>query len=287
MSRFEDTLARLPRLGVGISAEPDSARTGADAVRLRENEPGLVHFLEYGTDLARGLDDQVRRWAALGLPVTYHFLDLNLVERIDVDAVWLARTCARAREVGAVWLCGDGGLWHFGPRERGHEILMPPILCRESADEMAESIQRVEHATGMAVLPENPPAPFYVGELHILDYFARVSDRAGCGLLLDCAHLAMFQRLGGHRPLDGLDGFPLDRVVEVHVAGGTPVEIDGYAVVEDSHVPEPLPETWAIAEHVVARARNLRALVYECEKNAPEECLDNFRRLNRLFPARP
>src|SRR5437773_3305052 len=33
----------------------------------------------------------------------------------------LRRTAARARETGAAWLCGDGGLWHVGARERGHE----------------------------------------------------------------------------------------------------------------------------------------------------------------------
>ena len=84
MSSFEQRLARLPRLGVGISAEPDSARAGTDAVHLREEAPGLVHFLEYGTDVVRGLDEHVRRWAGLGLPTTYHFLDLNLAEREDV-----------------------------------------------------------------------------------------------------------------------------------------------------------------------------------------------------------
>src|SRR5262245_686219 len=186
----------LPRLGVGISTEPGSAAAGGvDAVRLREEFTELVHFLEYGTDLARGLDEHVRRWAALGLPTTYHFLDVNLAEREDADEVWIARTVAAARTVGARWLCGDGGFWHFGPRERGHELLLPPILGKESADEMAESIARIEARSGMVVLPENPPAVLYVGELDILEYFARVSERADCGLLLDCAHLAMFQRL--------------------------------------------------------------------------------------------
>src|SRR5439155_3842072 len=105
-----DRLARVPRLGVGISAEPDSARAGTDAVRLREAVPELVQFLEYGTDLVRGLDQHVQRWVARGWPTTYHFLDLNLTEREDVDPVWLARTAARARQIGAAWLCGDGGL---------------------------------------------------------------------------------------------------------------------------------------------------------------------------------
>jgi len=273
----------LPRLGVGISAEFESARQGIDALALREAEPGLIDFLEYGCDLARGLDDHARRWAAAGLPATYHFLDLNLTEPNDADPGWLAATGALARELGAAWLCGDGGLWHFGPRDRGHETLLPPVLTRDSAAEMAEAIRRVADATGMAVLPENPPAPIYLGDLHILDYFALVAERSGGGLLLDCAHLAIFQRVMRHPPLTALDGFPMDKVVEVHVAGGVERDQDGFAWVEDDHQPEPLPDTWQIFEHVAARAPNLRAVVYECEKNPPGEVTDNFRRIRQML----
>lgn len=278
-------LASLPRLGVGISAEFDSARSGIDAVRLVEEAPGTIDFLEYGGDLARGLDDHVRRWVASGLPTTYHFLDVNLEQREDADPDWIAKTSELARAIGAAWLCGDGGLWHFGPRDRGHQTLLPPILCRESADEMADSIVRIQEETGFAVLPENPPATIYLGELHILDYFARVAERTGGGLLLDCAHLAIFQRLRGHEPLTGLDAFPLDRVVELHVAGGSLRETDGFRWIDDDHSPEPLPDTWRIAEHVVARAPNLKAIVYECERNSVETVLDNFARLRKLWEA--
>jgi uncharacterized protein (UPF0276 family) len=283
-------LAKLPRLGVGISAEFDSARAGIDAVAFHDAHPGAIDLLEYGCDLARGLDEHVLRWAGRGLPATYHFLDVNLEERDDPDELWLRDTARLARQMGAAWLCGDGGLWHFGPRDRGHQTLLPPILCAESADEMAEAILRVQRATGLACVPENPPATVYLGDLHILDYFARVSERAdGCGLLLDCAHLAIFQRMRGLAPLAALDGFPLDRVVEMHVAGGTPRDLDGFAWIDDDHSPEPLPDTWAIFEHVAARAPNLKAVIYECERNSVETVLDNFARLRATLgwaPAR-
>jgi uncharacterized protein len=275
--------AGLPRLGVGISAEFESARRGIDALALRDAEPGLIDFLEYGCDLARGLDDHARRWAAAGLPATYHFLDLNLTERDDADDAWLAATGGLARELGAAWLCGDGGLWHFGPRDRGHETLLPPVLTSDSAAEMAEAIRRVSEATGMTVLPENPPAPIYLGDLHILDYFALVAEGSGGGLLLDCAHLAIFQRMMGHAPLTGLDGFPLDRVVEMHVAGGVVRDSDGFAWIDDDHQPEPLADTWEIFEHVAAGAPNLKAVVYECEKNPAAEVVDNFRRIRAML----
>jgi uncharacterized protein len=278
-------LASLPHLGVGLSAEPGSSVTGIDASELDAAHPGLVHFLEYGSDLDRGLDDHVRRWAQSGRPTTYHFLDVNLEEPEDVDARWLDETTRAAREIGAAWLCGDAGLWHFGTRDRGHQLLLPPVLTRESADAVAESIGLIQSATGFAVLPENPPGAFFLGDLHILDYFARVADRAGCGLLLDCAHLAMFQRLRGLAPTAGLDGFPLDRVIELHIAGGTVVDVDGLELIEDAHDPEPLPDTWQILEAVLPRAPNVKAIVYECEKNPPDAVVANFRRLNRMFPS--
>lgn len=278
-------LASLPRLGVGISAEPGSAAHGIDAVALAGAHRGLLHFVEYGSDVARGVDEHVRRWVAGGGATTYHFLDLNLEDPADADDDWLRATGAAAREIGAAWLCGDAGLWHFGARERGTQMLLPPILTRDSADACAESIHTIEAATGMRLLPENPPGAFFVGDLHILDYFARVADQSGCGLLLDCAHLAMFQRLRGLPATAGLDGFPLDRVVELHVAGGAPVDVEGLALVDDAHGPEPLPDTWQIVEAVLPRASNLRAIVYECEKNPVDEVLGNFARLNRMFPS--
>lgn len=286
MEPLEKRLARLPRLGVGIPTEPDGARTGGiDAIAFRDEHPGLVHFLEYGSDLFRGVDEHARRWTAAGLPTTYHFLDVNLEEREDVDDEWLAGTAALAREIGAAWLCGDAGLWHFGPRDRGQQILLPPVLTRESAIEVAEGVRRVEEVTGFVCLPENPPSHFYVGDMHILDYFAEVSARASCGLLLDCAHLAIFQRLRGLPPLAALDGFPLDRVVELHVAGGTPIDVEGLALVEDDHSPEPLADTFEILDHVLARAPNLKAIIFECEKNSPASVVPVFTALNERFPS--
>ena len=149
---------------------------------------------------------------------------------------------------------------------------------------MAEAIARVEAATGMACLPENPPAPLYLGDLHILDYFAIVAGQTGGGLLVDCAHLAIYQRATGRAPLDGLDGFPLDRVVELHVAGGSERDADGFAWVDDDHQPEPLADTWLLFEHIAARAPNLKAVVYECERNPPAAVIDNFRRIRATWP---
>jgi uncharacterized protein (UPF0276 family) len=283
---FAQRIAALPRLGVGISCEFTGTERGAgiDAVALNQAWPELVHFLEVGADTARGLDEMMLRWGRSGLPATYHFLDLNLAELGDLDQPWLEQTLAQARAVGALWLCGDAGYWHLGPRERSHELLLPPILSREAAEEMAQAVRQLQTRAGMLVLPENPPAVAYIGPLHLLEFFALVCEQADCGMLLDCAHLAVYQKMCGHAPLAGLDDFPLERIVEIHVAGGAHRDHEGFGWVEDSHSPEVLPETWQITERIIDGASNLKAVVFEAEHNAPAEIHGGFERLNQLFP---
>lgn len=283
---FAERVASLPRLGVGVSTEFGAGGQDAlDVVALRREHPDWVRFLEVGADLERGIDAPARAWVAAGWPTTYHFLDVNLEEGEDLTPDWIAETAALAASIDAAWLCGDAGLWHLGPRDRGHGVLQPPILCAESARELAGNVRRLREASGFEVLPENPPAHVYLGDLHLLDYFARVAEEADCGLLLDVAHLAIYQRVTGHAPLDGLDGFPLGRVVELHVAGGTEFAHGGRRFVDDDHAAEPLPDTWAILETVLPRARHLRAIVYECERNPQSAVERNFARLAEWLPA--
>jgi uncharacterized protein (UPF0276 family) len=277
----------LPYMGVGISGEY-GVRPTIDPTAFDAEHPGLIHVVEFGTDTDRGVDPVILRWADAGGRVTYHFLDVNFEELEDMDEAWMEETASFARRLGSPWLCGDSGMWHFGPRDRGHGLLLPPVLTRDSARRTAESIALLQERTGLPVFPENPPSLYYLGDLHVLEYFARVSEEAGCGFLLDAAHLAIFQKARGLPPTAGLDGFPLDRIVEMHIAGGgDKVTPDGYRYIDDDHRAEIHADTWEIVEHVVPRAPRLKALIYECEHNDPALTIDTFHRLNAMFPAAP
>jgi uncharacterized protein (UPF0276 family) len=278
---FLDRVSALPRLGLGISTEYGARRqAGAlDPRALRAEHPDLARFLEVGVEVASGLDDDARAWVADGGATTYHFLDVNLDEPADFDARWLAAVRETAAALRPAWMCGDAGLWHFGTRDRGHMLLLPPVLVPESVGPMAEGIASLREATGLEVLPENPPGAIFVGPLHVLEFFARLSEAADTGLLLDCAHLAMFQRARGLPWNAGFDGFGWDRVIELHVAGGSERAVEGLGFVEDDHGAHVLPDTWAIFEEAVRRATNLRAVVVECERNPIPAVLPLLRRV--------
>jgi uncharacterized protein len=285
--RFAERVRSLPHLGLGVSTEygAGDAAGALDVLALHDAHPEYARFLEIGVETAKGLDRQAAAWVGRGLPTTYHYLDVNLDEPEDFDDEWLADVRAVAAALRPAWLCGDAGMWHLGRRERGHMLLLPPVLTRDAADAMADGIVRLREATGFEVLPENPPGQIYLGDLHLLDFFARVVDRADTGMLLDCAHLAIYERLVGEPPGTGLDAFPRDRIVELHVAGGSERRHDGFAWVEDDHTPAVLADTWTIVERVVPAAPELRAVVFECERNPLASSLDGFARLAALIAA--
>ena len=282
---FLERVRALPRLGLGISTEHGARHEGLDILALRRARPDLLQFLEIGADLERGVDEDARAWIAAGLPTTYHFLDVNLEEPEDLDEAWLRDAAALARKCGAAWMCGDAGLWHVGPRDRGHGTLMPPVLTPASAASVGESAARLREASGLEVLPENPPAHAWLGPLHLLEYFAAAAEHGDTGLVLDVAHVAVFQNARGHAPLDGFDALPFERVVELHVAGGSAFEHGGATFIDDDHGVEVLDATWAILDHVAPRAANLRAIVVEAERNRAEDVVPLFERVRERWGA--
>src|SRR5256885_11597200 len=89
-------------------------------------------------------------------------------------------------------------------------------------------------------------------------FVAAVADGADCGILLDLHNLWANERNGRQPVRDFLDEIPLDRVWEVHVAGG--FEYAGYWL--DAHsgvMPEALLE---LAAEVVPKLPNMHAIIF-------------------------
>lgn len=129
-------------------------------------------------------------------------------------------------------------------------------LVAERADLMARRSGRpflLENAA--CYLPDLPHDPGW-DEATFLTELCRLS---GCGLLLDLFNLHVNCVNFGLDPHGLLSRIPLDRVVEVHLAGGE--EHRGFLL--DSHsavVPEPV---WDLLDHVIVQTPNLAAVVFE------------------------
>ncbi|MGH9651368.1 MAG: multinuclear nonheme iron-dependent oxidase, partial [Terriglobales bacterium] len=81
---------------------------------------------------------------------------------------------------------------------------------------------------GPLLLLELPPLTYFgTGDLPVAEFFRRLAERAACGLVLDVGHLWTVYRYTGEwrrRSVEAfvaefLDAFPLERVVQIHLAG--------------------------------------------------------------------
>jgi uncharacterized protein len=96
-------------------------------------------------------------------------------------------------------------------------------------------------------------------EMDDASFVAAVVRDADCGILLDI-HNVFANSLNGRQQIgEFLTGIPLERVWEIHIAGG--LEMEGYWL--DAHsgaIPEPLLETTV---RLLPRLPNLKALIFE------------------------
>jgi uncharacterized protein (UPF0276 family) len=126
-----------------------------------------------------------------------------------------------------------------------------------SAAEMvrvADRAKRLQDLYGVPLAHEN--AAYYVptpgGDMREADFMAGLVERAGTFLHLDLHNVyANSLNLPGYRVEDYLDALPIDRVIAVHLAGGS--WRDGlYHDWHDSPVPE---RVWEMLEWVLSRVR--------------------------------
>jgi uncharacterized protein (UPF0276 family) len=96
-------------------------------------------------------------------------------------------------------------------------------------------------------------------ELKDGEFFAAIAEEADCGILLDLHNLWVNERNGRERVMDVLESIPLERVWEIHLAGG--MMLGDYYL--DSHSDPISSELLAIATSVIPHLPNLGAMLFE------------------------
>ncbi len=148
-----------------------------------------------------------------------------------------------------------------GGRRIDAGFLLPPAQTWVGVDAAADHIATYHAAAPLPFLIETgvnylQPRP---GELSDGAYIASVAESSDCAILLDLHNLLANERNGREPVSDVLSDLPLERVLEVHVAGG--FEFDGYYL--DAHVGAPDRESLILLADVLPRLPNVRAVTFE------------------------
>lgn len=140
-------------------------------------------------------------------------------------------------------------------------FFLPPRQTMAGVAAAAKAIRRLRDALKVPIAVETGASYLRprTDELPDGEFVAQVLETADCGLLLDL-HNIYCNSVNGRQPLaEFLEQLPLERVWEVHLAGG--FEFEGFYL--DAHsgsIPEPLHR---IVEETIPRLPNLKAIIFE------------------------
>jgi uncharacterized protein (UPF0276 family) len=112
--------------------------------------------------------------------------------------------------------------------------LLPLKLCRENVVRVADRLRAIEDRLGVPMAVENISYYAQPGKMEMpeAEFIASVLEKSGCRLLLDVNNVWVNAQNHGFDALDFIRSLPLDRVLQIHVAGHTRMD-DGLII--DTH----------------------------------------------------
>jgi len=283
----------MNELGVGIVWFPPLAGLVEERgfVDVIEVEPQIFWLPSDGAERYRAGGAEMRALRALPIPKIAHGVGSPVGSPRRPPAAGLARFVRDVAALDAVWASEHLSFARAGGAEGEYNagFLLPPRQTKAAVPEIAATVR--DFAARLDVPFSIETGVNYLrpraDEMHDGAFMAAVAEAADCGILLDL-HNLWCNELNGRQPVaEFLAELPLERVTEVHVAGGE--YRNGYQL--DSHcgaIPGPVLElaaTWLPA------LSGLRALVFEIMPDyVPIFGVDNVRRqieqLRRLWDRR-
>jgi uncharacterized protein (UPF0276 family) len=286
-----------PGLGVGLVYWPTLAplfADGADVVDVLELEPQSLwrKVSQAGTWRYEQDDRLLGQVRALPQPKLIHGVGQPVGGTVPDPVEHLALLRRTVRDMRPAWvsehLSFNRVTGPHGAEQTG--FLLPP---RQSAAGVRVATANID--AFRAAL--NCPVAFETGTNYLRpredempdgEFFGAVCAGADCGILLDLHNLWCNERNGRATIADVVGRLPLERVWEVHVAGGT--VLAGYAL--DAHSGRVHPDLLDVLAGLLPRLPSLGALIFEIlPDHLPATGLDEVARqldqLRAVWTARP
>lgn len=202
-----------------------------------------------------------------GLPVVVHGVELSIGSAHGLNDAYLQMLDSFQKEWPFVWHSEHLGFQTIAADndstlEIGVPLPMPATV--EAVELVAGRSTAIQQRYSVPFLLENPahyfsalPADPEIGNEY--GFLTAFTEKSGCYLLLDLHNLYCNAVNHHFDAREVIDTLPLDRVIEIHVAGGS--WRDGFWMdAHDGRVPEPV---WELLEYVLPSVPNVAGVVFE------------------------
>ena len=243
----------FPHIGHGIGLRPPHYQ----AVLADRPPIDWVEIISENFLVAGGNPRAVLRQVRERMPVVMHGVSLSLGSVDPLDDAYLTSLDALARELEPAWI-SDHLCWSSFGGHTGHD-LWPLPFTEEALAHVAARVSAVQERLRRPILVENVSSylQFAHSTLTEWEFLAALTERTGCGLLLDVNNVFVSAHNHGFQPRAFLEGIPVGRVGQIHLAGHR----DEGTHLLDTHDHPVCDGVWELYAAAVARFGGVATLI--------------------------
>ncbi len=197
-------------------------------------------------------------------PIVMHGVSMSLGSIDPLNLDYLQQVKALAKRTQAKWV-SDHLCW-TGVHQKNMHDLLPLPYTEEALKHVVSKIKQAQDILGRQLLIEN--ASSYVtyasSVLTEWDFLREIVTQADCRILLDINNIYVSSFNHGFDPVEYLDGIPVDRVQQFHLAGHTN---NGDHII-DTHDHPVISHVWELYAKALKRFGKVSTMI-ERDDNIP------------------
>lgn len=253
-------LPLLPTLGVGLGfREPFRSDLFLHQRDVDFLEITADHYLDVSPQKIQELELLARHFTLIP-----HGLNLSLGSAEGLDTSYARKFADLVQRLNPPWWSEHIAFTRAGGVDIGH--LSPLPFTHEAVEVLCRNIIEMRHYVDVPLILENITYMVEMpgAEMNEAEFLMELLERTDCGLLLDVTNLYTNAVNHNHDLSAVLEQLPLERVVQLHFAGG--YWHDGMLI--DSHSQQTPSEVWDLMDEVVTRAP-IKGIILERDENLP------------------
>jgi uncharacterized protein (UPF0276 family) len=212
-------------------------------------------------------------------PLVMHGVSMSIGSIDPLNRQYLAQLKALIERVEPAWL-SDHLCW-TGAHGRNLHDLLPLPYTEEAIAHVADRVDQVQDFLGRQLLLENVSSyvTYSDSQLSEWEFLTAVAERADCLILLDVNNIYVSSFNHGFDPREYLEGVPVERVYQFHLAGHT--NHGDYII--DTHDHPIVDPVWELYADAVRRFGFVSTMI-ERDDNIPplEELIEELDQARRI-----
>lgn len=246
-------MKNLPNLGIGIGLRP------AHYDAIFSTQPDIdwfeiisENFMHEGGGSLDVLDRILERY-----PIVQHGVNLAIGSPDPLDFDYLRRLKALARRTKTPWI-SDHLCWGRLPGAYYHDLLPLPYT-QEVINYVVERAKIVQDYLEIPFALENLSSyvTFKENQMEEWEFYSSIVEKANIYMMLDVNNIYVSSRNHGFDPKEYSRNLPVDRVLQIHLAGHT----DHGTHVLDTHDHPVCDAVWELYGEIYPRTRGVSTLL--------------------------